>query len=253
MVTISRARLARGGASANECTRDLTSAKTRPEMVRACPVRGADSAATPSYGDRMVFEIVLLIVVLLIGGRLLFQHFTRRRGAEPPARRPIVTGMETGPDGRMQSGAIASNSKGRIAEAGVQKRRATSRGSSRIVPAYLDERLPRIDLRELPSSRFRIVGTVYWLRDDERARYGGQEYELVREPENEHDENAVAVYGRGRKVGHLSAAKAAALASDLDRLGPASFVVSGDTVSEASMKMWVDIPRVPGLRAFQRS
>ncbi|MGN8048172.1 HIRAN domain-containing protein [Curtobacterium sp. 22159] len=106
-----------------------------------------------------------------------------------------------------------------------------------------------MDSRELPSSLFRIVGTAYWLRDDERARYGGQEYEFAREPENENDENAVAVYGQGRKVGHRSAAKAAALASDLDRLGPASFVVPGDT----SMKMWVNIPRVPGLGAFQRS
>jgi hypothetical protein len=133
-----------------------------------------------------------------------------------------------------------------VTRGSVEQLPVVRRGSSWIVPAYLDERLPRIDLRELPSSRFRIVRTAYWLRDDERARYGGQEYELVREPENKHDENAVAVYGRGRKVGHLSAAKAAALASDLDRLGPASFIVSGDTVSEASMKMWVDIPRVPG-------
>ncbi|WP_139199402.1 HIRAN domain-containing protein [Curtobacterium sp. MCBA15_013] len=201
----------------------------------------------------MVFEIVLLIVVLLIGGRLLVQHFTRRSGAEPPATRPGETVTRTGPDGRKQSGAIARSFSEGVAEADERQGRASSRGSSRIVPAYLDERLPRIDLRELPSSRFRIVGTSYWLRDDDRARYGGQVYELVREPENKHDENAVAVYGRGRKIGHLSAAKAAALAADLDRLGPASFVVSGETVSEASMKMWVDIPRVPGLRAFQRS
>lgn len=249
---IRRARLARGGAAANECTQPDSGEDSTRRGPSLSPVRGADSAATASYGDRMVFEIVLLIVVLLIGGCLLVQHFTRRSGAEPRATRPIVTVTKTGPDGRKQTGAIARSSSERVAEADERKRRAASRGSSRIVPAYLDKQLPRIDLRELPSSRFRIVGTAYWLRDDERARYGGQEYELVREPENEHDENAVAVYGRGRKVGHLSAAKAAALASDLDRLGPASFVVSGDTVSEASMKMWVDIPRVPGLRAFQK-
>ncbi|WIE83465.1 HIRAN domain-containing protein [Curtobacterium sp. MCPF17_021] len=201
----------------------------------------------------MVFALVLLLVVFIISGRLLVQHFTRQRGAEPLATCPIVTATETSPEVTQQAGAIARSSSEAVAEADERKRRATSRNASRIVPAYLDERLPRIDLRELPSSRFRIVGTAYWLRDDERARYGGQEYELVREPENEHDENAVAVYGRGRKVGHLSAAKAAALASDLDRLGPASFVVSGDTVSQASIKMWVDIPRVPALRTFKRN
>ncbi|WP_284760504.1 HIRAN domain-containing protein [Curtobacterium sp. MEB011] len=201
----------------------------------------------------MVFALVLFLVVFIISGRLLVQHFTRQRGAEPTTTRPIVTVTKTGPEGVKQPGAIARSSSDAVAEADERKRRATSRNASRIVPAYLDERLSRIDLRELPSSRFRIVGTAYWLRDDERARYGGQEYELVREPENEHDGNAVAVYGRGRKVGHLSAAKAAALASDLDRLGPASFVVSGDTVSEASMKMWVDIPRVPALRTFERN
>lgn len=83
----------------------------------------------------MVFEIVLLVVVLLLGGRLLIRHFTRRRGAEPPATRPIVTVTKTGPGGMKQTGAIAENSSERILEADERKRRATSRGSSRVVPA----------------------------------------------------------------------------------------------------------------------
>jgi hypothetical protein len=47
----------------------------------------------------------------------------------------------------------------------------------------------RTQLRELPSSRFRIVGTAHWVADAERARYSGQEYEL----DNEHDPRAVTV------------------------------------------------------------
>lgn len=55
------------------------------------------------------------------------------------------------------------------------------------------------------------------MEDRDREAYSGREYPLVREPENKHDSNAVAVYGRGRKVGYLSTAKAAGVGPELDR------------------------------------
>ena len=75
-----------------------------------------------------------------------------------------------------------------------------------------------LDLRELPSIRMRIKGSSNWVTDKERGNFGGTEYLLVREPKNRHDESAIAVYGKGRKVGYVSAAKAAALAPLLDPL-----------------------------------
>jgi hypothetical protein len=115
----------------------------------------------------------------------------------------------------------------------------------------IDETLPTIDLRALASQRLRIVGVANYLSERDRGVFGGDEYQLVREPENPHDGNAVAVYGRGRKVGYLSAAKAASLAPHLDRLGEAAFTVGGTSVTETSTRLWVDLPRVPELRAFR--
>lgn len=119
-----------------------------------------------------------------------------------------------------------------------------------IAVTALDASLMRVDLRALPSTRFRIVGSEFYVKDHERADFGGSEYVLVREPENEHDANAVAVYGKGRKIGHLSAAKAKSLAPELDRLGPAGFVVTGEGTSANSIRMWVDVPSIVELRRF---
>ncbi|MHC6592915.1 HIRAN domain-containing protein [Arthrobacter sp. C152] len=76
-----------------------------------------------------------------------------------------------------------------------------------------------LDLRELPSSRFRIVGSAYWVTDSGRYKHGGTEYLLVREPKNKWDANAVAVYGKGRKIGPI----------------------------------WVDLPAIPKFRAFAKT
>ena len=107
-----------------------------------------------------------------------------------------------------------------------------------------------LDLRELPSNRFRIVGSAYWVTDTGRYKHGGNEYSLVREPKNRWDANAVAVYGKGRKVGYLTKAKAAALAPIFDALPYGAFRVGGAPPSGNSITMWVDIPALPKLRKF---
>lgn len=105
------------------------------------------------------------------------------------------------------------------------------------------------DLRELGSVRMRIRGAMYYLSDADRERFSGTEYLLVREPKNRHDKNAVAVYCRGRKVGYVSATKAAAIAPLLDQVEADAFLVNGAAVAGTSMRTWIDVPRVPDLRA----
>lgn len=126
--------------------------------------------------------------------------------------------------------------------------------SSGVKKVMLDEASVSIlDLRELPSSRFRIVGSAYWLTDSGRYKHGGTEYLLVREPKNKWDANAVAVYGKGRKVGHLTEAKAAALAPIFDELGFGAYRVGGTAPAPNSIRMWVDLPAMPKLRAFAKT
>jgi hypothetical protein len=110
-----------------------------------------------------------------------------------------------------------------------------------------------LDLRELPSSRFRIVGSAHWVTDSGRYKQGGNDYLLVREPRNRWDANAVAVYGKGRKVGHLTEAKAAALAPIFDELGFGAYRVGGTAPAPNSIRMWVDLPALPKLRTFAKT
>lgn len=200
-------------------------------------------------GLLIVLTMVLMIAVVLIAHRF-----------RTPQRRPLGQGARTSSsvdrlpiaDGASETGHVSIRARAaRAAEQDESHADSSTHTRSRVREVHLDDQLPTIDLRSLPAARFRIVGTAYWLRDSERARYGGQRYILVREPENEHDANAVAVFGKGRKVGHLSAAKAAALASELDRLGAAGFVVGGASVSSQGSRLWVDIPRLPALRSFR--
>jgi len=107
-----------------------------------------------------------------------------------------------------------------------------------------------LDLREVGSTRTRIKGSEYWMSDSARARFGDTEYLLLREPKNRNDANAVAVYGKGRKVGYVSAAKAAALAPILDPLPFDAFKVGGASVMENSIRLWVDLPRLGEMREF---
>ncbi|RYG71577.1 hypothetical protein EON77_12830, partial [bacterium] len=104
-------------------------------------------------------------------------------------------------------------------------------------PAGVDVRkvnvsaLAVIDLAPLDSVRTRIKGSAFYVTDDERRKYGGPEYLLIREPDNPVDSGAVAVYGRGRKVGHLSTARAASLAPLLDALTGNAYRVTGTGTS----------------------
>jgi hypothetical protein len=116
-----------------------------------------------------------------------------------------------------------------------------------------EEGLSVLDLRELPCSRFRIVGSAYWVTDSGRYKHGGNEYLLVREPKNKWDANAVAVYGKGRKVGYLTEAKAAALAPTFDALNFDAYRVGGAAPEGNSTRMWVDIPALPRLRTFAKT
>jgi len=107
-----------------------------------------------------------------------------------------------------------------------------------------------VNLRGLAAIRARIVGSANWIEDADRSVFGGVDYLLIREPSNTHDHNAIAVYGRGRKIGYVSAAKAAALSPILDRLRFDAFRISGASVTENSSRLWADLPSVPALRAF---
>lgn len=132
------------------------------------------------------------------------------------------------------------------------QRKPTPRAAG-VKKVMLDEGAVSIlDLRELPSSRFRIVGSAFWVTDSGRYKHGGNEYLLVREPRNKRDANAVAVYGRGRKVGYLTEAKAAALAPIFDELGFGAYRVGGTAPAPNSVRMWVDLPALPKLRAFAK-
>lgn len=110
-----------------------------------------------------------------------------------------------------------------------------------------------LDLRDVPSLRVRIVGTGYWVTESGLSKYGAAEYLLVREPKNKWDANAIGVYGKGRKVGHLSAGKAAALAPILDPLGFDAYRIGGAPISDNSRRIWADVPAIPKLRAFAKS
>jgi hypothetical protein len=105
------------------------------------------------------------------------------------------------------------------------------------------------DLRPLGGARLRIVGTAHWVPNSKRMTVGGDAYVLVREPKNQDDENAVAVYDATRKVGYLSRAKAAAYAPQFDRIGAPGYRVAGEP-PEDSVRLWVVLPPIAKVRAF---
>lgn len=110
-----------------------------------------------------------------------------------------------------------------------------------------------VDLTEVEAVRTRIKGSAYWVSDTERRRFGGTRYLLVCEPENEADPTAVAVYGvEGRKLGHLSTAKAATLFPLLTREPAAAYLVGGEGATRTSIMLWVNVPKADPLRRFLR-
>jgi hypothetical protein len=120
------------------------------------------------------------------------------------------------------------------------------------VPEEIDQTLVA-DLRDLPSTRYRIKGSAYVVSDANRERFGGTEYQLRREPRNRHDALAIAIYGQGHKVGYISAARAASIAPLLDELPEIAFTVSGAGVATTSIRLWVDVPSLPSLRKYVKS
>ncbi|MCR2793613.1 HIRAN domain-containing protein [Microbacterium sp. zg.Y625] len=107
------------------------------------------------------------------------------------------------------------------------------------------------DLRGLESSRARVEGTQYRPNDHERMSVGDRMYVLRREPRNQRDASAIAVYARGRAVGYVSTARAAVIAPLLDRLGGAA-VVNGIGTDTDSSRLWVELPEPAVLDDFVR-
>lgn len=108
--------------------------------------------------------------------------------------------------------------------------------------------LDSVDLTTLPGIATRIVGQFAWLADDERDRYHSDTYLLVREPDNDYSTDAIAVFGRGRKVGYVPEGRAKGLAPLLDSIAAGAFIVMSGEARGA--KHQVVLPRVPALRAF---
>lgn len=177
----------------------------------------------------------------------------------PPHRAQTARGLATGLHAEFPDRVPIDDLFGRAEAAGLdvqavdraldEVREATSVKVLRVRVSALTV----VDLASLDSVRTRIKGSSYYVTDAERPRYGGPEYLLVREPDNAADSSAVAVYGRGRKVGHLSAARAASLTPLLDGLGADAYRVTGTGTSSNSIVLWVDAPKVDALRKFVRA
>jgi hypothetical protein len=177
-------------------------------------------------------------------------------GAPNESTTPIPTVAATPPtqighDSEASAGLTQSAAEPAV-QPSLPKQKAEPRAPG-VKKVVLDEAgLSILDLRELPLSRFRIVGSAFWVTDSGRYKHGGSDYLLVREPKNKWDANAVAVYGKGREVGHLTEAKAAAFAPILDEPAFDAYRVGG-APADNSIRMWVDVPAIPNLRAFAKS
>lgn len=133
---------------------------------------------------------------------------------------------------------------------------------TRSVDAYTSEDVERVvlpsgnfsvcDLTEVQAVRARIVGSGYWVTTQERTIYGGMEYLLVREPRNKYDKNAIAIYGKSRKVGYVTTSKAAAMSELLDTMGYDRYRIGGAGVDPSSSRLWADLPSIPELRRFAK-
>lgn len=109
-----------------------------------------------------------------------------------------------------------------------------------------------LDLRHIESTPLKLRGVSHYVSAPGRAQFGGEELVLVREPHNPHDSFAIAVYGSGRKLGHVSANRALSLTPLLDKLPFDGFLVGGNVeLREGRIpQLSVLLPRVPLLRAF---
>ncbi len=103
-----------------------------------------------------------------------------------------------------------------------------------------------MDLRHLPTITCRVRGLKYHVDEAPRAEYQSRGYLLVREPENAHDKDAIAVYSRGVRIGFVAASRAGSTAPLLDQLGAPAFRVDGRP--DGYGRVIVEVPTVPSLR-----
>ncbi|BDZ63343.1 hypothetical protein [Agromyces mangrovi Wang et al. 2018] len=107
-----------------------------------------------------------------------------------------------------------------------------------------------VDLRDLPAARLRISSVERHVPHDEVDAHTADSYLLVRERDPLHHPHLVAVYGRRRRIGHLTESKSRGLLPLLEELGADAYLVSGTETPDAGGRLWVHAPRVPALRAF---
>jgi hypothetical protein len=111
-----------------------------------------------------------------------------------------------------------------------------------------------IDLTELEPTRLRIRGTANYILDSHRSKLIATQWLLIREPKNVHDTNAVAVHALdGRKVGFVSAKRAALMAPLLDQMDGDAYLVGGSGATPETIALHVDLPRIAELRDFAKS
>lgn len=107
-----------------------------------------------------------------------------------------------------------------------------------------------IDLTTSDGIKSRIAGSSHWVDANDLQKFNGTVFYLRREPANEHDTNAIAVYGGTRKLGYVPAPQAEKYAHLLDQLGT-EFVVTRDTGFYAGDEFFM--PRIPALRRLAQN
>ncbi len=210
-----------------------------PENARRPPdrleVRPEESAAAPTSGDPSNPHQP--------PGRPHIKRMARSLASRHPDGVPYDILTQTAAAEGLDPGTVLAQ---------IEADQSRPRGVIRRRKVKLDE-LRTMDLSALDAVRMRIKGSAYAVSDAERRRQGGAEYLLIREPDNEVDPSAVAVYGmKGVRVGYVSTARAASLSPLLAQLDADAFKVSGAGATASSIVLWVDVPRVDALRRFVR-
>ena len=131
----------------------------------------------------------------------------------------------------------------------VPKVRATDGVKKKIVDVAT---LRVLDLRSIPATQYRIVGSAFSVTQAGRYAHGSDQYLLIRKPRSKHDPNTVAAYSKRPRVGYATRTKAAVLALILNPLPYDAFLVNGTRMG-AEKQMHVGIPAVAGLQKFPKA
>jgi Cys-tRNA synthase (O-phospho-L-seryl-tRNA:Cys-tRNA synthase) len=91
-----------------------------------------------------------------------------------------------------------------------------------------------------------VRGLKYYLAEQPHDQYRSSGYLLVREPTNEHDKDAIAVYERGVKIGFVAASRAGFTAALLDELNAPAYRIEGRP--DGYGRVLIEMPTVPALR-----